>query len=312
MKAGSSQVYSSGRALPTPFDLADQETYQHWREAKLGNYPCSPDQIMVRIPDPYALDAATHMALVAHCRRCNMAIYSIPAASEASPAKDALCALARQVGLTRLDHNLCADEDGIACIRIVPEGRSQEYIPYTNRPIKWHTDGYYNDATQQIRGLIMHCVSDAAEGGANALLDPEIVYILMRDANPDYIRALMRPNAMTIPANVANGRVVRPASTGPVFSIDPGDGTLHMRYTARTRSIHWRQDALTLEAVTYLEMLLGSALPYVLHVRLQPGQGILCNNVLHTRETFSDGSPGNRQRLVLRARYYDRIALDAF
>lgn len=308
-----SQVYASDRAGHTPFNLVDNETYRRWRDAKLGDYPSSPDQITVSIRDPYALDSVARTVLVESCHRCNMAIYSlIPAALEERQAKSALWALARQMGLTHLDHNLCADEDGIACIRIVPDSTAQEYIPYTNRPIKWHTDGYYNDTTQQIRGLVMYCMSDAVEGGANALLDPEIVYILMRDENPDYIRALMQPNAMTIPANVANGRVVRPDSIGPVFSVHPEDGTLHMRYTARTRSIHWRQDALTLEAVTYLELLLASALPYVLRVRLQPGQGILCNNVLHTREKFSDGPAGIQHRVVLRARYYDRIALDSF
>ena len=39
--------------------------------------------------------------------------------------------------------------------------------------------------------------------------------------------------------------IARAAQTGPVFSIDPASGDLHMRYTARTRSIEWKQDATT-------------------------------------------------------------------
>jgi hypothetical protein len=35
--------------------------------------------------------------------------------------------------------------------------------------------------------------------------------------------------------------------------------------------------------------------------------GLLCNNVLHTRDGFSD-RPDAPQRLLYRARYFDRIA----
>jgi hypothetical protein len=38
--------------------------------------------------------------------------------------------------------------------------------------------------------------------------------------------------------------------------------------------------------------------------RLQPGQGLIGNNPLHTRTGFENGT---RQRLLYRARYYDRI-----
>jgi hypothetical protein len=43
---------------------------------------------------------------------------------------------------------------------------------------------------------------------------------------------------------------------------------------------------------------------------LQPGWGLICNNVLHSRSRFSDGvEPDPAQgRLLYRARYYDRIA----
>jgi alpha-ketoglutarate-dependent taurine dioxygenase len=40
-------------------------------------------------------------------------------------------------------------------------------------------------------------------------------------------------------------------------------------------------------------------------LKLQPGMGLLCNNVLHTRDGFFD-TPGHR-RLLYRARYHDRI-----
>ena len=53
-----------------------------------------------------------------------------------------------------------------------------------------------------------------------------------------------------------------------------------------------------------LRILAGSL--YVLRLRLEPGMGIVCNNVLHARTGFRD-APQHR-RLLYRARYYDRVA----
>jgi alpha-ketoglutarate-dependent taurine dioxygenase len=216
--------------------------------------------------------------------------------------------LGRQFGLCRLDVNLYADDDGISALQVVGEKRQFEYIPYSNKAISWHTDGYYNTAERRVRGMVLHCVSPAAAGGENALLDHEMIYLQLRDLNPDYIAALMHPEVMTIPANVEGGVEIRPAQSGPVFSVDPEDGHLHMRYTARTRSIEWRQDALTQEAVHCLEALLAAESDYIFHYRLQAGQGIICNNVLHNRTAFTDDESTGQKRLFYRARYYDRVS----
>jgi hypothetical protein len=154
--------------------------------------------------------------------------------------------------------------------------------------------------------MVLHCVAPAASGGENALLDHELAYVLLRDADPRYVRALMRPDAMTIPARSDEDGVARPAQSGPVFAVDPLDGALHMRYTARTRSIEWSGDADVRAAVAFLEHVLASPAPYVFRVALAPGMGILCNNVLHERTGFTDDPA--RPRLLYRARYYDRIA----
>ncbi len=289
----------------SPFDLDRPQAYARWRDQKLADYPVKPEALLVEIDNPLALSAAERAALLERCRRTNMVIYAL--SRPPTDPKDAVRRLAGQFGLKRLDRNLCADDDGIASLRQVTTGRPQEYIPYSNRPIRWHTDGYYNGLHEQVRAFVLHCVSDAATGGANRLLDPEAVYALMRDEDPAYIEALMRPNAMTIPANTEGDTLLRLAQSGPVFSIDKADGSLHMRYTARTRSIAWASDELTREAVAFLESLLSSNLPYVYRHRLQPGQGVLCNNVLHSREGFADDDNGGKQRLYLRARYHDRI-----
>lgn len=187
-----------------------------------------------------------------------------------------------------------------------PEGAHPEFIPYTNRPIHWHTDGYYNPPDRQVRGLMLHCAQPAAQGGENALADHEMVYIYLRDRDPAFIRALMAPDAMTIPARSEDGVVVRPAQSGPVFSIDTRSGDLHMRYTARTRNVLWKDDPVLHAALDYLARLLAGELPCLFHARLEAGMGLISNNVLHDRSGFQD-APGAPQRLLYRARYYDRI-----
>ena len=75
-----------------------------------------------------------------------------------------------------------------------------------------------------------------------------------------------------------------------------------MRYTARTRSIAWKQDKPTLAAVATIEAILSNPSPHIFRTKLEPGMGLVCNNVLHDRSGFSGNS-----RLLFRARYYDRI-----
>src|SRR3989344_9706145 len=289
----------------SPFLPGNAAAYQRWREAKLDRYPVSAGDLVVEVTDPLALTDAEAAAMREVCRKTNMVIY----ASRASRAdKEIPRAVGERFGLRRLDSNPLADEDGVSALQGTPEKSQRGYIPYSNRRLLWHTDGYYNSAERRIRAFVLHCAQPAADGGENSLLDHEIAYIMMRDTNPDYIRALMAPDAMTIPANTELGAETRAAVTGPVFSVDPADGNLHMRYTARTRSIEWKADAATREAVQFLENLLAGESPYLFRHIMTAGQGLLCNNVLHNRTAFRDDVDSGIARLVYRARYYDRIA----
>jgi alpha-ketoglutarate-dependent taurine dioxygenase len=312
--------------MGTPFDLADETGYRAWRDAKLAAYPRSVDELIVPLADPRHLNAAELAALENLCARANMAIYSaphLPAADKSIPKQ-----LAQQLGLIHLEGNFLADEDGLSSITSAGEEGSVrgEFIPYTHKPINWHTDGYYNAPDRRILGMTLHCAQDAESGGENALLDHEIAYIQLRDANPDYIAALMQPDAMTIPARMdevslsptlsqgereqtlgPTQKIARPEQSGPVFAVDPDQGFLTMRYTARTRSIVWKDDDATQAAVKALAGILAGS-EYILTARLAPGMGLICNNVLHTRSGFSD-SPEHR-RLLYRGRYYDRLRFD--
>jgi alpha-ketoglutarate-dependent taurine dioxygenase len=287
-----------------PFDLEDVDAYRRWRDRKLSGYPTATGDLVVEICDPRALSEQERERLVAVCRKTNMVVYAprmAGAADKALPRR-----LGEQLGLVRLDHNMLADEDGITALEQVPGKASRGYIPYSNRRLLWHTDGYYNPPERRIRGMLLHCVEPAAEGGENQLMDHEIVYILLRDRDPAHIRALTAPDAMTIPANADDGAGGRAACTGPVFLVDE-DGSLAMRYTARTRSIVWKDDDATRGAVAALEHVLAEPSPFRFTLRLQAGQGLVCNNVLHNRTGFED-APGRPPRLVYRGRYLDRVA----
>jgi len=291
------------------FDKSNQSEYLRWRESRLARAIRDPGELVVEIAAPGAPTEAERKAVLDRCRRANMAVYACRETGEdlaPGEMKARLAALGAAFGLRRLDRNLCADEDGITALEVRGGGTAGEYIPYSNRPLSWHTDGYYNSEDEQVRGIILHCARPAAQGGANALMDPDLAYIRLRDRDPAFAEALMHPEAMTIPANTMGGQEIRPARVGPVFSVDPRSGALHMRYSARKVNVVWRDDAATRAAVDFLNGLLAEDGPDILHWRLEAGQGYIGNNVLHNRSAFADGDEG-AGRLLYRARYFDRM-----
>lgn len=282
-------------------DLDDASRYHTWRDRKLSQMPDSIDEYLVTVQDPVRLTEDERNAIHDLLTRTNMAIFV--ADPDEARNKTIPVNISSQFGMQRLDHNMGSDHDGVSEITVRDGQWRGGYIPYTNKPIHWHTDGYYNEEKRKIHGMVLYCVQNAIRGGENALLDHEIAYIHLRDSNPEYIRAFLHPQAMTIPANVVNGNEIRPERTGPVFSVN-SSGALHMRYTARTRSIAWRDDVLTREATVCLSEFLDSDSPYILRAGLKPGQGLICNNILHDRSGFDEDD--THRRLIYRLRYYER------
>ncbi|UOG93813.1 MAG: TauD/TfdA family dioxygenase [Candidatus Thiothrix sulfatifontis] len=289
----------------SPFNIKALTHYQAWRDKKLAAYPLRPEALMTTIEDPENPSETEIAQLQQICREHNLALYHFVQGDGRS--KRHVHRLGQKVGLLRLDSNLCADEDSLTSLHVTAHAGQHDYIPYTNKPLSWHTDGYYNLPEAQIHGMLLHCVQPALEGGESWLLDHEIAYILLRDANPDYIHALMHPNAFTIPANVLNGESIRPEQSGPVFSVTAA-GHLHMRYSARQRNVIWRDDPMTREAADFLLNLWQQDSPYKIRYTLQAGEGLLCNNVLHCRTAFKDSDDPTQTRLLYRGRYFNRVA----
>jgi len=292
----------------SPFSLSNDTTYQRWRENKLNKFTNDIASLVIEIDDIAKLDKRQRDDLLKQATFYNMAFYRFtnPDPDDAINKKK-VHLLAQQLGLQRIDKNICADEDKLTSITVCEHQGQHNYIPYSNKRLSWHTDGYYNKPNNQINGMLLHFEQHAKTGGESLLLDHDLAYILLRDENPDYIKALMHPNAMTIPANILNGKEIRAEQTGPVFSIH-SSGNLHMRYSARLRNIKWRDDTPTLEAVAFLQALWKNGSPYILRHTLQAHEGVLCNNVLHCRTAFTDSDDPQKKRLLYRGRYLDRVA----
>jgi hypothetical protein len=74
-----------------------------------------------------------------------MAIYTSNTVGDAD--KEIPRQLGRQLGLVHLDSHWLTDDDAISPISVrgaEERGERREFIPYTDKPIRWHTDGYYN------------------------------------------------------------------------------------------------------------------------------------------------------------------------
>ena len=230
----------------------DNTRYKRWRKAKLDHYPVSADRLRVDVGGLKQVSGSERSAIVDTVRHFNMCIYRC---RDLNVDRSAIREFASVFGLNRPDLHLCANDDGVSELSVAARGVRHDYVPYSNRGLSWHTDGYYNEASHRVRSVLLHCAVAAAAGGENALLDPDIAYIRLRDEDPRLIEAFEHPECMTIPANRGAEGEIRPEVTGPVFSYEI-NGAIHMRYSARRKNIRWRDNASTRAAREFLTALL--------------------------------------------------------
>lgn len=284
-----------------PFDLNHSSSYEKWRAYKLRHLPEKVEDLIVEIKQAHEPNKKELKKIQKRLKRNNMAIYRF--CDSKGEDRDLIKNLASQFRMTQLDYHLCSDNTGITALSCDQSGKRERYIPYTNKPINWHADGYYNSPGDQIRGMILHCVRQAGSGGENFLADPEMLYIYLRDKNPEYIRALMKKQVLCIPANEEEGQ--SKPRCGPVFSVNKNQ-QLHLRFTIRKRNVIWDDEALVAKAVSVIHKALNKEKIPVYRYKLQSGEGLICNNVLHGRERFEDQPGENQGRLMYRARFFDR------
>ncbi|MEY6430993.1 TauD/TfdA family dioxygenase [Thioalkalicoccus limnaeus] len=292
--------------MPNRHPLADDQAYRAWRASKLAHYPEDLSRLRVkvaRLSEPTRTEIA---AIAERLAKCNMALIDCENPRQVTPS--ALLRFGHHLGLRRTDSPLNAGTDAVSQLKVEGGGAAGDYIPYTNRPLSWHTDGYYNTPSRAVRSWMLFCVQDAVDGGENALLDPEIAYLRLRDQNPELIATLMAPDVLTIPANVEGGRTLREVAVGPVFSWP--EGRLHMRYTARKQHVRWAPGTTVEVARDALTRLFSHGDTFMYRHKLKPGEGYVTHNVLHNRSGFENPAGAGRERVLLRVRYLDRVAAE--
>lgn len=289
----------------SPYLLENEKQYQAWRAEKLKlRQEISVNRVFELDPNAQ-LSRLMLASIKQQVKAFNFVIFE----SKKELTKRDFLSLNQQFGLYELDINLGADDDRVTSLQVVGESDERaQYIPYTNRAMNWHTDGYYNPDGHRINAFALYCVNQAGRGGGNYLFDHELMYMMIRDQAPQLLEALMCDNLMRIPANVQNSRVIREEETGPVFSLQPMTCALNMRYTSRPHNIVWKTDKISERALNLVrEILMDSNA--LIEIRLRSRQGIVCNNILHGRQAFHDNA-SQPARLVYRARYYDAINFD--
>lgn len=294
-----------------PFNLSQQVGFEGWAQNKLSLYSADRLQELI-VPQLISSDGRLSKNQLENIQqqvsRYNFAIYRIEDAGSFDT--QSLNQLGQSLGLKNLDSNLCAEEDLISVISDSSEQSAtgnlkQRYIPYTNKALSWHTDGYYNPFHQRVQAFILHCQHAAYQGGENSLIDPEVIYLLLRRLNPDFIEALCREDVMRIPENRQGEICIREETASSVFQTSCNYTKLDMRFSQRKRHIIWRDDAITRAALDSLNDLLDSSSDWQINVRLNAGEGIISNNVLHRRQAYQDTN--DNKRVFLRARYYNAI-----
>ena len=129
-------------------------------------------------------------------------------------------------------------------------------------------------------------------------MDHEIAYILY-NKNYQNITKLMIPDSYIIPENKSNGR---PEVKNPVFSFV--NNRLNMKFSMREKNIIWNEKII--EEINNLKNIIESSHDYHLTYKLQAGQGVVTNNVIHMRTAFTNSK--NKNRLLYRLRSKIRVS----
>ncbi|WXU00157.1 MAG: hypothetical protein Ctma_0868 [Catillopecten margaritatus gill symbiont] len=277
---------------------SNNSSYQYWRDEKLANAVQSVEACSVEVSNPFALSKAEKDKIQQLCRHNNFALFETPAQTNYA---DAIKQFNQQFGLTDQDPHLYVQQDGLAHITQSEQKRQADFIPYTNKAIGWHTDGYYNTLSNRIRAFSLFCVNPAIKGGENSWIDNEILYILLREQSPEAIELLKRTDAMTIPAHEEKGKILRPKSTDAIFMLD--NTRLYLRYTQRKKTVQFASEVGA--AVALLDEILAKGSAYHFQHLMAKNQGIICNNIIHKRSGFVDDK--DNSRLLLRGRYFERV-----
>ena len=173
---------------------AKSNEFKLWATEKEANIPSNISDLKINIKDINHVKSDEIKKIKALVHRYNCCIYK---SSSELISKIDLVNFAQALGMLTYDMNNI-DNDSVCTITRDKLNNRKLYIPYTDKALNWHTDGYYDQ--MPIYSWLLHCVVPAQEGGENRLLDHELVirqYVLKYDD----IDLLEQDNAFTIPGN---------------------------------------------------------------------------------------------------------------
>jgi len=263
-----------------------------WAAQKENNIPKNINEISVEIKDINRATKNEISKIRSTLDKFNSCLYRSNRDLESN---SCLLDFAKAVGMKTFDcNNIEANE--ISTISSIKNEKIQ-YIPYTNKALNWHTDGYYDK--KPLFSWLLHCINPADDGGENYLLDHELAmreYVLSYDD----IEVLMNKRAITIPESQGSNR--SEISTY-IFSFDNDYEKLHMRFSMRKENIKMSDNTFT--AMSKLtDVIENNCSKYSINYKLSKNEGILSNNILHGRNSFKDDKV---QRKLLRIRSYERL-----
>ena len=263
-----------------------------WAAQKENNIPKNINEISVEIKDINRATKNEISKIKSTLDKFNSCLYRSNRDLESN---SCLLDFAKAVGMKTFDcNNIEANE--ISTISSIKNEKIQ-YIPYTNKALNWHTDGYYDK--KPLFSWLLHCINPADDGGENYLLDHELAmreYVLSYDD----IEVLMNKRAITIPESQGSNR--SEISTY-IFSFDNDYEKLHMRFSMRKENIKMSDNTFT--AMSKLTNVIeNNCSKYSITYKLSKNEGILSNNILHGRNSFKDDKV---QRKLLRIRSYERL-----
>ena len=117
-----------------------QQRYETWRDEKLANYCSKSESLFVEINDPLKLSNAEKKAISNNCISNNLSLIRI---KSSGVIRKAISSINAQLGLVDFDLHLCAEDDGLVVIEDTKSPTKGGYVPYSNKALNWHTDGYY-------------------------------------------------------------------------------------------------------------------------------------------------------------------------
>ena len=262
---------------------------------KLDQHNNSTHITPIYIKNVASLTKAEHSALIDAIHVENMAFYQTNGNLLSS---EKLNRFAEQFGLTNYEHSSIENTDKIRHIQQLQQ--ASRYIPFSNKRLGWHTDGYYHPINKAVRSFILHCNQPAYLGGTNHFIDHELLYTVLAQENRDIVSYLFDHQAMTIPGDTHNPQRQNSVQ-GPVCFWD-NNNSLSMRYTERERHITWSNSIYP--ALEAIKNILNNN-RFIKTIRFEAGMGVICRNVIHKRDRFVDNE--YYRRSFLRARFHDSI-----